>query len=147
VAAAVADGERLGLDLELPRRRRHWAGIAESCFSGAERRWIGDSADRFYRLWTMKEAWLKADGAALFGGLNRLELAWRNDRFRFMADRPARAWSLPWARGWMTIVGTQRARMPELFVFTPSESVPVDPAPIALSAQVLEKDGGSAPET
>lgn len=55
VAAAVAEGGPLGLDLEWENPRRDWQGLA---------RFLGlDAADAaaFYRHWTLGEAWIKAD--------------------------------------------------------------------------------------
>jgi phosphopantetheinyl transferase len=70
VALAVAgdpvDGEvALGVDVEVPRPMPHLQEIAAHVFHPAERRWLaaqGDTLPAFFRLWTLKEALLKAAG-------------------------------------------------------------------------------------
>lgn len=62
-ACAVARAP-LGVDLEVPQPRRDLAGLAALCCTPAEQSMLADlppadRADRFYALWTVKEAWLK----------------------------------------------------------------------------------------
>ena len=58
--AAAVGTERLGLDIELPRAGRDWAGIATLIgLKGCA------SADDFYRHWVLSEAWLKAQARVL----------------------------------------------------------------------------------
>lgn len=56
----------IGLDLEIAKPGRHWRAIADSWFTPAESRWL-DSAgeDGFLALWTLREAWAKAQGLDL----------------------------------------------------------------------------------
>ena len=66
----VAFGNRpVGVDIELQRADIDLAGIASTCFSPVERRDIfiapADAQARFFRYWTCKEAWIKADGRGL----------------------------------------------------------------------------------
>jgi phosphopantetheinyl transferase len=69
--AMTACGD-IGVDLELPDRRRRTADIAHGYFSGEEARWLKTQpADRFYMLWVLKEAYLKLIGRGL-SGLNGL---------------------------------------------------------------------------
>lgn len=68
VAAAIAQGGRVGVDLEAERLIS--AGLIERCLAPSERRSLGgqspDAAQsRFFRLWTLKEAFLKASGLGL----------------------------------------------------------------------------------
>jgi phosphopantetheinyl transferase len=72
VCAATDEGE-IGIDIEVPGRRRHIKGIEENYFAEDEARWLTTQPnDRFYMLWVLKEAWLKATGSGLAGGLDSL---------------------------------------------------------------------------
>ena len=73
LAALAVSPWRVGLDVELRRERRHWEGIARRRYSEDEQRAIAGSADRFLEFWTLKEAYLKALGVGLAGGLDSLE--------------------------------------------------------------------------
>lgn len=69
VCCAVALDCQLGLDLELPRRRKY-AEIAEAYFSPVEIEQltelpVDEQEAEFYRLWTLKESLLKAKGGHL----------------------------------------------------------------------------------
>ena len=73
---AVARGRRLGADVEHVRRRTDVLAIARGSLSSRERHTIesqgSDEARRnaFFRCWTRKEAYLKARGVGLAGGLD-----------------------------------------------------------------------------
>lgn len=72
VCATTNDGE-IGVDIEAPGRRRDIHGIADNYFSEEEAAWLATQPDdRFYMLWVLKEAWLKATGSGLAGGLDSL---------------------------------------------------------------------------
>jgi phosphopantetheine--protein transferase-like protein len=72
VCAAAAQGQ-IGIDVEMPDRRRDITAIANEYFSADEIEWLSSQpADRFYMLWVLKEAWLKAKGTGIAGGLDRL---------------------------------------------------------------------------
>lgn len=69
VCCAVALGCQLGLDIELPRRRKY-VEIAEACFAPVEIEQltalpVDEREAEFYRLWTLKESLLKAKGGHL----------------------------------------------------------------------------------
>jgi phosphopantetheinyl transferase len=73
-ACAVAPSGRLGLDVEIPAPGRSTAAIARQYFTHAENEWLSGRTDEaFYMLWVLKEAYLKARGAGLAGGLRSLE--------------------------------------------------------------------------
>jgi len=84
VACAVAAGADVGLDVETIARATNWRGIASRYFSPAELAEI-DRADpayqetRFFELWTLKEAFVKALGVGLSQPLNAMT---------FSAERP-----------------------------------------------------------
>ena len=73
---AVARGRLVGGDVERVRRRTDILAVARSAFSPAERRAIespatdGERREAFFRCWTRKEAYLKARGEGLAGGLD-----------------------------------------------------------------------------
>jgi len=76
VVCAVADEGEIGIDIEAPNGRRDSTKIARRYFAPEETRWLDDQpADRFYMLWTLKEAWLKSSGIGIAGGLDRLRCA------------------------------------------------------------------------
>lgn len=73
VACAVMDAGDVGIDIEFPGRPRNISGIAQRYFSPGEAEWLAaQSPDRFYMLWVLKEAWLKAKGTGIAGGLDKL---------------------------------------------------------------------------
>jgi 4'-phosphopantetheinyl transferase len=82
VVCALAPGARIGVDVELPVDRRTVDGIAERYFSAEESRWIASRPERFYMLWVLKEAHLKALGVGLAGGLGALCCAIEPPRIR-----------------------------------------------------------------
>jgi 4'-phosphopantetheinyl transferase len=59
----------VGVDIEMQRADIDLAAIAGTCFSAAERSDIflapADAQAKFFRYWTCKEAWIKADGRGL----------------------------------------------------------------------------------
>ncbi|MBI4704989.1 MAG: 4'-phosphopantetheinyl transferase superfamily protein [Deltaproteobacteria bacterium] len=78
-ACAVAVGRDVGVDVEQVRPRAYWA-IAESFFAPAEVAALraapaSELADRFFALWTLKEAYAKARGMGLTIGLDRFGFA------------------------------------------------------------------------
>lgn len=72
VACAFADDGRVGLDVELIRDINigHFARV----FRAAERDWIGSDRERFFDLWTRKEAAVKVSGEHGIGHLQAVEL-------------------------------------------------------------------------
>ena len=73
VACAVCDAGDIGVDVEFARQSRDVDAIARRYFHPEEAEWLaGQPADRFYMLWVLKEAWLKATGTGIAGGFDRL---------------------------------------------------------------------------
>jgi len=67
VLAVGEQGTELGVDVE--RTDRSWRGaVARRLFTQEEQRWLNGSSERFFRLWTRKEAVLKCRGS----GFSRL---------------------------------------------------------------------------
>lgn len=66
VAVALGRGRSLGIDVEPVDRRAHYAEIAARHFSPDEAaRVAAEGAPAFFRLWTLREAYLKATGEGL----------------------------------------------------------------------------------
>lgn len=73
VACAVMDATDIGIDVEFPTHSRDVAAIAERYFVHQEAEWLAAGPpERFYMLWVLKESWLKATGAGIAGGLDKL---------------------------------------------------------------------------
>ncbi len=74
----LACGREIGVDVELIARDIDWKAIASGYFHASEMRAIQDFAApdvqvaAFYRVWTVKEAYLKAVGKGLAGGLDQV---------------------------------------------------------------------------
>jgi len=75
VAAVAVAPSRVGLDLERRGERPRWERIANRYFNAEEAREAAVSPTRFLELWTLKEAYLKALGLGLPGGLRSLDCA------------------------------------------------------------------------
>jgi len=74
VMCAVASGGAIGVDVETRKPRTPAGTIAAQYFSPLEAAWVeGDPDRRFQMLWVLKEAYLKALGVGLAGGLGSLE--------------------------------------------------------------------------
>jgi 4'-phosphopantetheinyl transferase len=73
VACAVSSANEVGVDVQFPTPQMHTADIARQYFSTAESHWLSSAPDdSFYMLWVLKEAYLKALGRGLGGGLSLL---------------------------------------------------------------------------
>jgi phosphopantetheinyl transferase len=73
LVCALADLEALGVDVETGTPRE-LAAVAERFFTAAEVSWLAaEPEQRFRMLWVLKEAYLKALGVGLAGGLSSLE--------------------------------------------------------------------------
>lgn len=73
LAAVAISDRRIGLDLERRAERPRWERIARRFYSEDEWRAVTGSPARFLEFWTLKEAYLKALGLGLPGGLRSLE--------------------------------------------------------------------------
>ena len=66
----------VGLDIEPCQRRPNWQKVVQRWFSPVEQEWLlaQDDALEFLKVWTLKEAWLKATGRGIAGNLQTLEV-------------------------------------------------------------------------
>ena len=98
VAMAVARGTRVGIDVENHGRRRPLE-LARRYFSDREITALealppAAQPQRFLELWTLKEAYLKAIGTGVAGGLGTMTFEWRDGDIAFerAADPRAANW-------------------------------------------------------
>lgn len=75
IGVALGGTTPIGLDIELPRPRTHLTDMADALYSAPERDWMasGPALERFYLLWCIREAALKAGGHGL-AELSRVEV-------------------------------------------------------------------------
>src|SRR5690606_10499525 len=100
----LAQGLRVGIDLELERPRPKALVLAERFFAPSEAAALAalpaDAREpAFVRLWCAKEAVLKAHGQGLSFGLHRLEFAPEGDGWRLAACDPALGVPGDWSLG------------------------------------------------
>jgi 4'-phosphopantetheinyl transferase len=79
VACAVSSCERIGIDVETTDRQTAHLEIARTFFSSAELACLmslppAQQKDRFFDIWTLKEAYVKARGMGLQLGLDRFSI-------------------------------------------------------------------------
>jgi 4'-phosphopantetheinyl transferase len=106
VVMAVARGGQVGIDVESIERRRSLE-IARRYFSAREiEAFEALPADaqprRFIELWTLKEAYLKAIGTGISGGLGSMTFDWRGGGIHFerASDPEAARWQFrQWSWG------------------------------------------------
>ncbi len=76
-ACAISPGTAVGVDLEPLARRPAWQQVVRRWFTDAEQAWLleANRHQDFLRVWTLKEAWLKATGRGIAGHLRTLEVS------------------------------------------------------------------------
>lgn len=86
-AIAISTSHSLGFDIEriMPDNGRDYELIVKNEFTSDEYKWYekqsaANQDKAFYTLWTCKEAYLKALGIGLNGGLNRFSIDLHEDR-------------------------------------------------------------------
>jgi 4'-phosphopantetheinyl transferase len=101
VVLAVGRVARIGVDVEASDKKRVPLSVARRYFSEREVAALDALApearpQRFLRLWTLKEAYLKAVGAGLAGGLDRMTFTLGEDArigFEHHEDPDAGRWA------------------------------------------------------
>lgn len=88
---AVSSGSAIGLDIEPLTRRPDWHKLVRRWFGPREQAWLlaGNDPEAFLKVWTLKEAWLKATGRGIANNLQTLEVA---ADFRLAGDRDQEPW-------------------------------------------------------
>jgi 4'-phosphopantetheinyl transferase len=73
IACCIAGSGDIGIDIETNNEKREVNSVASKFFSAEESAWLDSQPkDRFFMLWVLKEAYVKAIGRSIFGGINRL---------------------------------------------------------------------------
>lgn len=93
-ACAVSRGASVGIDIEPESRTAQWQRVVKRWFTPSEQAWLlaTDNNASFLRVWTLKEAWLKATGRGIAGHLQTLVVS---NEGELTGDRP----------GWQGCVG------------------------------------------
>lgn len=88
---AVSRDASIGLDLEPMARRPQWQKVVSRWFSPQEQAWLlaADDPGEFLKVWTLKEAWLKATGRGIADNLKTLDIT---ADFELSGDRPGEPW-------------------------------------------------------
>ena len=91
VGCALSSSGAVGLDLEPLVRKTQWQAIVRRWFSEPERDWLLARNDHreFLKVWTLKEAWLKATGRGIANNLQTLTV---HEDFTLGGDQP----NVPW---------------------------------------------------
>lgn len=101
----------LGVDIEMGLRRRPVLPLARRFYADSEYQWLRalpeqEQASAFYRLWSRKEAVLKAQGNGIAAGLDKIcfipEEGWRLDNRLDGHDYRVQDWRL--GSGWLSLV-------------------------------------------
>ncbi len=95
---AVATGRELGVDVEQVFSEAVMNEVSEPVLSQPERVAfgrldVGERGEWFVRLWTRKEAYIKADGRGMSLRLDGIDVSTRSGRVRLLGDAPD-DWSL-----------------------------------------------------
>lgn len=100
----------LGVDVEMGLRRRHILPLAKRFYAASEYAWllslpVQEQESAFYRLWSRKEAVLKAQGDGIAAGLDKVcfvpEEGWRLDNR--LDDQSYQVQDWQFGRGWLSL--------------------------------------------
>ncbi|MEH8151542.1 4'-phosphopantetheinyl transferase superfamily protein [Aeromonas caviae] len=123
----------LGVDIEMGLRRRPILPLAERFYAPGEYLWlrtlpVQEQDSAFYRLWSRKEAVLKAHGAGIAAGLEKVcflpEQGWRLENLLDTRIYEVSDW--PIGRGWLSLAAPTR-RVDAHLLDARLNSIPLDP--------------------
>ncbi|WP_421229162.1 4'-phosphopantetheinyl transferase family protein [Aeromonas jandaei] len=106
----------LGVDIELGKRRHSPLPLARRFYAQSEYEWLcalpeNEQESAFYRLWSRKEAVLKAHGGGIAAGLEKVRFipdeAWRLDNQLDELHYQVQDW--PFASGWLSLAAATTA--------------------------------------
>ncbi|SDX50901.1 4'-phosphopantetheinyl transferase family protein [Marinobacter mobilis] len=91
VACATSTASGVGIDIEPNSRHSQWHKVVRRWFTEREQHWLlaNDRLEDFLRVWTLKEAWLKATGRGIAGNLQTLEVLADG---HLLGDQPSNDW-------------------------------------------------------
>ncbi|MGY6037979.1 4'-phosphopantetheinyl transferase family protein [Aeromonas sp. AE23HZ002T15] len=107
---ALCEQGPLGVDIEMGLRRRAILPLAERFYARSEYEWLltlpqSERESAFYRLWSRKEAVLKAQGGGIAAGLDKVcflpEESWRLDNR--LDDNAYQVQDWPLDGGWLSL--------------------------------------------
>ena len=123
----------LGVDIEMGLRRRPILPLAERFYAPGEYLWlrtlpVQEQDSAFYRLWSRKEAVLKAHGAGIAAGLEKVcflpEQGWRLENLLDTRIYEVSDW--PIGRGWLSLAAPTR-QINGFLLDERLKSTPLDP--------------------
>jgi len=89
IVCAVAVNGDVGVDIEFTDSGRDTGRLATEYFSATEIDWLtAQPRNRFYMLWVLKEAWLKAVGTGIAGGIGHLQCRINPPSIEVRLDHP-----------------------------------------------------------
>lgn len=113
---AVSRGMAIGLDIEPLTRRPQWQKVVSRWFTPEEQDWLlaDNNSEAFLKVWTLKEAWLKATGRGIANNLTTLRIC---SDFGLSGDRPREHWQAALGQSEQHLVAVvyQNPRPPEGF--------------------------------
>ena len=92
IAVFVFSGNReVGIDVEKVKELADMEGVVDLCFSESEKKWFSKlpsakKEEMFYKIWTCKEAYIKAIGKGLSFSPNRITLDRKDDDELFIKE-------------------------------------------------------------
>ncbi|MCU7794971.1 4'-phosphopantetheinyl transferase family protein [Aeromonas caviae] len=123
----------LGVDIEMGLRRRPILPLAKRFYAPSEYQWLSaqpreEQHSAFYRLWSRKEAVLKAHGDGISAGLDKIcflpEQAWQLNNHLDNRHYEIRDW--PTGSGWLSLAAPTR-RVDAHLLDARLNSTPLDP--------------------
>ncbi|MFV7562866.1 4'-phosphopantetheinyl transferase family protein [Aeromonas sp. PS2Canimalfood6] len=123
----------LGVDIEMGLRRRPILPLAKRFYAPSEYQWLNalpreEQHSAFYRLWSRKEAVLKAHGDGISAGLDKIcflpEQAWQLNNHLDNRHYEIRDW--PAGSGWLSLAAPTR-RVDAHLLDARLNSTPLDP--------------------
>ena len=130
---ALCEEGPLGVDIEMGLRHRPILPLAKRFYAPSEYQWLSaqpreEQHSAFYRLWSRKEAVLKAHGDGISAGLDKIcflpEQAWQLNNHHDNRHYEIRDW--PAGSGWLSLAAPTR-RVDAHLLDTRLNSTPLDP--------------------
>lgn len=137
VVCAVAPTGDIGIDLQFPAQHLNVDAIAKNYFHGKERQWVLDGGrERFFMLWTLKEAYLKALGMGISGGLDSVRCRIEPPKIEavFSTYAPMRLLLHAYAGGFLSLAAPECSEDPVFFLVW---NDPASAEPLAVPSEFI----------